>query len=280
MDNRSVELYMRWQEASAQLNGFIRTIKLTRTTFDTLGPDGKAYFQHHATILLAIHTDFFADASNPNRIYLGNPTEIEQETRGKITWFYGIQLPIIQPGTLIDFHSEPPHDNNNDHNDGHDGDYDNDNDEDEVEDKFIIKYNGTKPPPNAFLRFRTAQIPILRRDNPRMHETAISGVTKGMWNDMSDDEQAPWYALARSAQEDFKKSYPDYYKDRLAYSKSKRGQKTRRVRQRRVESPLERQDPQPEPVMERNEDLQNNQFEDYWHFQGQMEGTPGALESL
>ncbi|KAI0467371.1 hypothetical protein F4859DRAFT_518063 [Xylaria cf. heliscus] len=108
-----------------------------------------------------------------------------------------------------------------------DGDNDNKNEKDEVEDEFTLKYNGAKPPPNAFLRFRTAQIPILRRNNPKMHETAISRVTKGMWNGMSNDEQAPWYALARPAQEDFKKSYPDYYKGRLTCGKRRREAKTR-----------------------------------------------------
>ncbi|KAI8946518.1 hypothetical protein F4801DRAFT_596415 [Xylaria longipes] len=259
MDNRSMELYMRWQEASAQLNGFIRTIKLTRTTFDALRPDGKTYFQHHATTLLATHTDFVADASNPNRIYLGNPAEIERETRGRIA-----RLPVYSPHGNTPHHNTPHHNNNDDG-----GDHDNDDDGDEVQDGFTLKYNGAKPPPNAFLRFRTAQIPVLRRDNPRMHETAISGVTKDMWHGMSDDEKAPWYDLARDALADFRVTYPHYYKDRLARSKNKnrREQKAKRVRRRAVEPALERQDEQHDQQRGQQHDQQHGQQHDQQHGQ-------------
>ncbi|KAI0423135.1 hypothetical protein F5X98DRAFT_369147 [Xylaria grammica] len=98
MDFRTIELENLWTEASTQLNGFVKTIKLTIRTFSLLGADGEAYFGRRAALLLKKATEFIADVSNPNRIYLGNAEDIEHETHGVINQPLGARLRVLRPG--------------------------------------------------------------------------------------------------------------------------------------------------------------------------------------
>ncbi|KAI0423136.1 hypothetical protein F5X98DRAFT_382444 [Xylaria grammica] len=98
MNIRTFELGNLWAEASNQLNGFVKTIKLTTRTFSMLGPDGEAYFGRSAASILNKNVEFTGDESNPNRIYLGNHEDIEQETNGVINHTPGTRLRVLRPG--------------------------------------------------------------------------------------------------------------------------------------------------------------------------------------
>ncbi|KAI0540333.1 hypothetical protein GGR58DRAFT_460951 [Xylaria digitata] len=98
IDFRAFELRNLWAEASNQLNGFVKTIKLTTRTFSMLGPDGEAYFGRCSASVLNKTTEFVGDESNPNRIYLGNPSDIEKETNGVINYALGARLRVLRPG--------------------------------------------------------------------------------------------------------------------------------------------------------------------------------------
>ncbi|KAF2965261.1 hypothetical protein GQX73_g8315 [Xylaria multiplex] len=98
IDFRAFELRNLWAEASIQLNGVVKTIKLTTRTFSMLGPDGEGYFGRCSASVLGKNTEFIGDESNPNRIYLGNPSDIEQETNGVINYTLGQRLRVLRPG--------------------------------------------------------------------------------------------------------------------------------------------------------------------------------------
>ncbi|KAJ8128627.1 hypothetical protein O1611_g5008 [Lasiodiplodia mahajangana] len=98
MDSRSVFLAGQWAESSIQLTDFVKTIKLSTLTFNTLGPDGETYFKGQAQLLLMKPAEFIYDESNPNRIYFGNPTDVQQETRGMVFRADGVRLLMVQPG--------------------------------------------------------------------------------------------------------------------------------------------------------------------------------------
>ncbi|KAI0203394.1 hypothetical protein F4808DRAFT_458158 [Astrocystis sublimbata] len=87
-----------WSDAALQVTPFVRTIKLSRTNHTFLGPGGQESFLQFASTLLSGEANFFADASNPERLYLGRPEDIERETQGIISVQPEFDLPVLQPG--------------------------------------------------------------------------------------------------------------------------------------------------------------------------------------
>ncbi|KAI0097024.1 hypothetical protein GGR51DRAFT_566817 [Nemania sp. FL0031] len=96
-NSREVELAGRWTDASIQLTGFVKTIKMTALAFGSLGPDGEAFFKQRATSMSIQSAEFVHDDSEKNRIYFGNPADIAQETNGSIYWAAGTRLLSLRP---------------------------------------------------------------------------------------------------------------------------------------------------------------------------------------
>ncbi|KAI0097026.1 hypothetical protein GGR51DRAFT_578509 [Nemania sp. FL0031] len=222
MHPRTMELAGRWNEASTQLTGFVKTIKMTVLAFNTLGPDGEAYFKEQAGLLSICFPDFIIDESNQCRIYFGNPIDIQQETNGVIYHAGGMGLPVLRPGynpersTNLQRASDAgqyftmnngmkPVGDPEEHTHARKG-----------KGKAIDKTEVVKQPPNGFVRFRSFYAENLRKQNPEMHQSTISGLAKDKWNGMPAEEQEPWLTEARAEMEQFKAKYPGYFKERAA----------------------------------------------------------------
>ncbi|KAI0423133.1 hypothetical protein F5X98DRAFT_369145 [Xylaria grammica] len=227
---RSVELALLWAEASVQLNGFVKTIKLTGRNFGMLGPDGEAYFGRESATLLTTNTEFVGDFSNPSRVYLGNPTDIEQETNGIIDQFPGSRIRYVRPGargSLIHknagYHFETAVQTPTMNNpmgpigspEGQSASTSSYNDESQT-----TKEEGVKQPPNAFFRFRTSYSKMLRQKDPNMHQSAISASAKEAWKNMPKAEKQKLLDEAQADLDEFKKLHPNHFKDRAVKRKN------------------------------------------------------------
>ncbi|KAI0188514.1 hypothetical protein EV127DRAFT_409586 [Xylaria flabelliformis] len=84
-----------WARLSTQVNGFNTTIRLTAADFDTLRDDGETLFLYNSTLLTGRVTEFIADASDPNVVFLGDPQELEHTTGSILTRFPGSRLRML-----------------------------------------------------------------------------------------------------------------------------------------------------------------------------------------
>ncbi|GAW22443.1 hypothetical protein ANO14919_119800 [Xylariales sp. No.14919] len=96
MDNIVTAL---WDQAVLQLDAHTnsRNIKLSSNTFHTLGITGEQYFKQQASLLLNGPAEFYTDASNNNRFYLGISTEFVQQFGFTIQQSLGNRLPALFP---------------------------------------------------------------------------------------------------------------------------------------------------------------------------------------
>ncbi|KAI0203395.1 hypothetical protein F4808DRAFT_467465 [Astrocystis sublimbata] len=237
-----------WNEASSQVTDFARTIKMSRTHYNMLNIDGQSYFRQRARELLFTDAGFFADASNPNRVYLGNSADIEAETFGTINWPIDSDYQSSsQALSTTTWTSMPSPTKARSHNGRATVTAavanDTTSDEDHVtvatneETLFENKYGDMRPPTNGFPRFRKAEATEIREKNPGINEKEISNIIGNMWKGMSVQEQAPWMLEARAESNRFKTAYPDYYRDRLAVGKRPSGIKKTHSRQRSAAKP-------------------------------------------
>ncbi|KAF2965260.1 hypothetical protein GQX73_g8316 [Xylaria multiplex] len=260
MDFRRVELATLWAEASIQLNGFVKTIKLTGRSFGMLGPDGETYFGREAATLLGKNTEFLGDASNPSRVYLGNPIDIERETNGVIHEVPGSRLRIVRPGIgggpthknaanylgismtgmneQLTFNASGHHASNNPmtpvsaRSQGSPGSSfqipggqsASATSGDDGEGLQTNRENNVKQPPNGFVLWRMEYSKMLRQQNPNLHQTVISSMSKEAWAKMPKSEKKALCERAQVAMEEFKKTHPDHFKDRAAASKRRKAQ--------------------------------------------------------
>ncbi|GAP88049.2 putative HMG box family protein [Rosellinia necatrix] len=224
MNHQNLEFSRRWAEASIQLTSSVKTIKLTIASFLSLGPQGQSHFLHNSQLLLRKATEFIRDDSEPRRVYLGNPDDIEQETSGVIS-----RLPGVTPEVnlqAVQNHQAPA---------GHSGEQT----IDAVPASDNIEVAGGKKklkiPPNGFFRFRISRSRALRAENPGMHQGAISGIVKEEWSAMADAEKIPWLTDARIELDAFKKDNPTYFKDRMLSRKRAREEEEEyRLKRQRV----------------------------------------------
>ncbi|KAI0097027.1 hypothetical protein GGR51DRAFT_578512 [Nemania sp. FL0031] len=244
MDSKVMILASQWASASVQLTDFVKTIKLSMMAFNRLGLDGEDYFKRQATLMLMKPAEFIYDESNPNRVYFGNPDDVQKETNGFLYLYPAMRLPVLRPGRG-DHHSFDATFGAS-RNDipnhtmvlGHAGEYGNQpgqprqsfhvfgcdptqlqlasshNTDQKV--KKPINSGVVKQPPNGYLRFRTYYSEELRRENPGMHQRIVSGKAKNKWRGMTLEEQEPWLTAARKEMEGFKAQHPNFFKERAA----------------------------------------------------------------
>ncbi|TRX88496.1 hypothetical protein FHL15_010611 [Xylaria flabelliformis] len=84
-----------WTRLSTQINGYATTIRLTAADFDTLRDDGEKLFLYHSMRLTRKPTEFIADASDPNVVFLGDPQELEHTMSSIVTRFPGSRLRML-----------------------------------------------------------------------------------------------------------------------------------------------------------------------------------------
>ncbi|KAI1120589.1 hypothetical protein F5Y10DRAFT_289533 [Nemania abortiva] len=278
---RIMELADRWREASTQLTGFVKTVKLTVTSFNALGPDGEAYFKQQAILHLMGPSEFVYDESSRTRVYFGNPIDIEEETGGFIYQQAGMRLPTLRPGyggqiistsfpnsfgahvsnmdspnTLhtqsgislnMQVNAGQSFITNNQMVPSHAEGYQlssqaplrqtpnvsqrNSDSLQTIHPRENAKApvgkesnNGTavKQPQNGFVRWRRTYWEEVRKTNPELHQTTLSGMAKEQWDKMSAEEKEPWMSPARAELEEFKVQHPDYFKNRALKAAEKR----------------------------------------------------------
>ncbi|KAI3318118.1 hypothetical protein HD806DRAFT_540588 [Xylariaceae sp. AK1471] len=110
--------YEKWTEAAVQIDTATRLMKITTSTFFSLGEDGEIFFENQATMLLGTPAEFFFDYSNASRVYLASrddlqlliPCEIRQLPENRIPTMYpanytGLNMPGPNFDMFTTYHS-------------------------------------------------------------------------------------------------------------------------------------------------------------------------------
>ncbi|KAI0544291.1 hypothetical protein F4679DRAFT_589654 [Xylaria curta] len=84
-----------WARLSTQMNSFSTTVRLTALEFNSLWDVGEKWLLYHSMFVTRKETEFIADSSNPNVVFLGNPQELEHATGCSIAWFPGSRLRML-----------------------------------------------------------------------------------------------------------------------------------------------------------------------------------------
>ncbi|KAI1748664.1 hypothetical protein F4782DRAFT_534233 [Xylaria castorea] len=201
-----------WTRLSTQINGSITTIRLTAPEFDSLSHDGEALFLSHSMLLTNKATEFIADTSNPNVVFLGQPQEMEHTMGSVITRFPGSRLRMLwrglenqvdQPNLVIpantaigvtdgvvpsmsrkrkaSLNAQQRANPDDEHADDQD-----------IAPKPKKQKSENPKPMNSFFLFRQD---YTRRNNPK-HQRVVSGEVSMIWKSMSAEEKAPWQEQA------------------------------------------------------------------------------------
>ncbi|KAI0118154.1 hypothetical protein GGR51DRAFT_554647 [Nemania sp. FL0031] len=95
--NGFLDLRDLWHEASMQIDVLThnRAIKLAATTFRKIGLHGQNYFKREASSALNGPAEFYADETDPNRIYLGIGDEFVHRYNLNISQRLGCSLPVL-----------------------------------------------------------------------------------------------------------------------------------------------------------------------------------------
>ncbi|KAI1742044.1 hypothetical protein F4680DRAFT_464302 [Xylaria scruposa] len=84
-----------WTRLSTQMNGLSTTVRLTALEFDSLKDEGETLLLYYSMYYTHKETQFIADSSDPNVVFLGDPRELEHATGCSIAWFPGCRLRML-----------------------------------------------------------------------------------------------------------------------------------------------------------------------------------------
>ncbi|KAI0910157.1 hypothetical protein F4824DRAFT_511137 [Ustulina deusta] len=84
-----------WREASVQIDDRCRMIRLNIKTVDRLGHRGENYFVYHCSLLLGKPAEFIFDNSNMERVYLGNPEDMQKALNSVVVRHPDNRFPIL-----------------------------------------------------------------------------------------------------------------------------------------------------------------------------------------
>ncbi|KAJ8130468.1 hypothetical protein O1611_g3165 [Lasiodiplodia mahajangana] len=256
-----------WDDTVKQLDAHTetRTIKLSLRVFHKLGIHGQNYFKHGASLALNGPAEFYADGSDPDRVYLGIGDELIRQYHFTVAHSHGCSMPVMvpppvpmtprpqhitnfplaqarlpmpyqgfnyqtppqaprypmqSPGLMLMMSPTPgslsaqkrnvngqPIQNNLPPTPQSLGPVNNAQDD---EDEEVNEENHVKRPPNAFMFFRQEQAPIVARENPGVHNGAISKLVSAKWRSLSRQQQQPWYDKQAEAAEEHKRLHPGW----------------------------------------------------------------------
>ncbi|KAI3318120.1 hypothetical protein HD806DRAFT_549465 [Xylariaceae sp. AK1471] len=215
MNENGALWYYQWLEAAVQVDGPTSLIKISSSTFSTLGEIGEAFFKEQASMLLNKPTDFLWDSRNMNRIYLANEDDIRQQLSCTLEFTGSRYLTLVPVPTTQVTMANTAHYPTLGHN---------------PSSRSYGLNNVDLSAPNSVLsssiipdlQSMDLSTPALSTGPPRTRKRktpdyrAPQGLSKqakiisAMWKDLSLEQKTPWMDRADALRLEHSLRYPDY----------------------------------------------------------------------